>query len=76
MQARCPVPGVWLVLLNEQTAMPIGKIILLILLAVVAVFLLIHTIPYLLGALAIIGVVKVWQSVNPPRGPRPPIRWF
>ena len=42
------------------------KIVVLVLLAVVAGFVLLHVVPWLLGSLAVFGAYKLYQHLNPP----------
>ena len=42
------------------------KIVLLVLLAVVAGFVLLHVLPWLLGSLALFGGYKLYHHLNPP----------
>ncbi len=42
------------------------KVVALFLLAVVAMFVLLHVLPYLLGCLAVFGGYKLYHHLNPP----------
>lgn len=42
------------------------KIVVLLLLTVVAGFVLLHVLPYLLGSLALFGGYKIYRHLNPP----------
>jgi len=57
--------------------MPTGILKLLVLAALVggAVLVFIHLLPYLIGILAFVGLLKLWQVLNR-RDPPPPNRWL
>ena len=42
------------------------KVVVLVLLAVVAGFVLLHVLPWLLGSLALFGALKLYQHLHPP----------
>ena len=42
------------------------KVVVLLVLIVVAGFVLVHILPYLLGMLALFGAFKLYQHLNPP----------
>lgn len=50
------------------------KVVLLLVLLVVAGFVLLHVLPWLLGLLALLGAFKLYQAFKN-RPPPPPFRW-
>ncbi len=52
--------------LNHQLMNLLSKVVLLLVLVIVAGFVLLHVLPWLLGMLVLLGAYKLYRHLNPP----------